>query len=167
MFIVQFKVASGEGAALELRLRLLANREPKLRRFATKKMNGMEPQIIRLFREDLREEECAQLRLCVELRNKILHCDFPSARQRLKDLGAPQEHAGTVVQFDLVPGEENRARRVVDIPEHEPPDIFGWLLEMGSGGDFVRAADLFFNVSKIVDRLAWVSSTRDLPLPAP
>src|SRR6185369_12830668 len=90
MFIVPFRQAAGEGAVVELKLRLLASREPGLQPFVDEKLESVEEEIARVFLGYLAAEEREQLRLCRQLRNKILHCDFSKARAKLHEMGAPQ-----------------------------------------------------------------------------
>ena len=42
---------------------------------------------------------------------------------------------------------------VADIETQDPGNIFGWLIEMGNGGDFQLAANAFIAAEAIVDRL--------------
>lgn len=48
-FIDQYRVAAGEGAVLELKLRLFANKVPTLQAYAGEKLEDVEGQIIDLF----------------------------------------------------------------------------------------------------------------------
>jgi hypothetical protein len=42
---------------------------------------------------------------------------------------------------------------VADLTSKSEVSVFGWLLELGTAGDFGRAADIFRVACKIVDRL--------------
>jgi hypothetical protein len=87
-YLGQYKAASGEGAALELKLRILANKVPELRVFAhDQKLQNVEHAIIQHFGAAITEEDKQALQRCRCLRNKILHCDFRAVRRILGELG--------------------------------------------------------------------------------
>jgi hypothetical protein len=169
IFIDQYRVAAGEGAVLELKIRLLANKVPRLRPFVDKHLEHVEEQIIGAFAEHLSGAERAQLQTCRQLRNKVLHCDFPSARSKLHELGAPEVRGG-IRQFrftnqtpegiakDLEDAASGSVagREVADMTAKADANIYGWLLELGSAGDFQRAADIFRLTCGIIDRLVEV-----------
>ena len=166
-FLEQFKLASGEGAAVELKLRLLADKIPTLQRFAhAQKLEDIENEIAQHFDYALSEAEKSTLALCRKLRNKILHCNFSVARERLVDLGAEPQSAG-VRKIDLTGISANEIRTKVEqaivqnqgttvsgAPSTQPGSVFGWLLEAGAADDFQKAASAFRNAAAIVDRLA-------------
>jgi hypothetical protein len=166
IFIDQYRVAAGEGAVLELKMRLLANKVPRLRPFVDEHLEDVEEQIITAFAKHLSDTEQAQLQTCRQLRNKVLHCDFPKARSKLHELGAPKVRGG-IRQFrfnsqtpegiakdleDAAPGRV-AGREVADMTSKAEANIYGWLLELGTAGDFQRAADVFRVACGILDRL--------------
>jgi len=167
IFVDQYRIAAGEGAVLELKMRLLANKVLALRQYLDEKLEDVEEQIIALFGKELQGNEPEQLRLCRQLRNKVLHCDFPKARSKLHELGAPKVRGGVreisiadpspggVVQLmtDAVAGTPGSFRHVADLTSKSEVNVFGWLLELGAAGDFGRAAEIFRVACKIVDRL--------------
>ena len=171
-FLEQFKLASGEGAVFELKLRLLADKIPTLQRFAhAQTLQGIENEIAQHFGHALSEAEKSTLALCPELRNKILHCNFSVARERLADLGAEPQSAG-VRKIDLTGIGANEMRAKVEqaivqnqgtfvsgSPTTQPGSVFGWLLEVCAAGDFQNAVSAFRNAAAIVDRLASGSGT--------
>lgn len=154
VFVDQYRVAAGEGAVLELKMRLLANKVPALRPYLDEKP---EEQIIALFTKELQGNEAEQLRLCRQLRNKVLHCDFARARSKLHELGAPQIRGGVrEIQItdpspkglvkhltDALADKPGSFRHVADLTSRSEENVFGWLLELGAAGDFLRAAEIF------------------------
>ncbi|MGA8171986.1 MAG: hypothetical protein WB816_14295, partial [Methylocystis sp.] len=71
-----FKAAAAEGAAVELKLRLLAGKIPALQKYAhQKKLEDIEADLIKHFDGSLSVEEKQTLRFCRQLRNKVLHPD--------------------------------------------------------------------------------------------
>jgi len=166
-FVEQFKVAAGEGAAVELRLRLLADKLPSLQHLAhAQKLENIEKEVAIHFATKLTKEEKEILALCRELRNKILHCNFSVARERLNDLGAKPQ-SGCVRKIDLGSmGSSGKLAKleqailqkqgslVSEAPTKQPGSVCGWLLEAGNAGDFTAAATAFRNAAAIVDRLA-------------
>jgi hypothetical protein len=167
IFIDQFKTAAGEGAVLELKMRLLANKVPELQPYVGEKLEDVEEQIISLIGSLLLETEPEHLRLCRQLRNKVLHCDFPRARAKLHELGAPNVR-GNVRQIrltnttgegllkqltDAVANKPGSFQHVADLTSKGEANVYGWLIELGVAGDFIRAAGVFRKASAIIERL--------------
>jgi hypothetical protein len=101
IFEQQYKRAAAEGALVELRLRLLADKVPELRSIAhDEKLEKVETLIGEHFADALTVDEKAALRLCRQHRNKVLHCDFRAARGKLEHLGADTQR-GNVKRVDL------------------------------------------------------------------
>ena len=120
-FLDDFKNAAAEGAVLELKLRVLANKVPELRQFAHEKvLENVEKQICEHFSHQLAETEKPTLGRCRVLRNKILHCDFRVAREKLTELGgkvAPG-NVKTVDVRDLTGAQKpEKAQRAIEIVE--------------------------------------------------
>jgi|GEM_PF-2361755 len=81
MLFPAFKDAAGEGAVLELKMRLLAGKIPALQKHAHKKVLGdIEAGLVKHFGAALSDEDKETLSSCRQLRNKILHSDFRAAR---------------------------------------------------------------------------------------
>ena len=81
MFLEPFKAAAAEGAVVELKLRLLAGKFPTLQKYAhQKKLEDIEAELAKHFGDSLSDAEKETLRLCRQLRNKVLHTDFCAAR---------------------------------------------------------------------------------------
>lgn len=168
IFEQQYKAAAAEGAIIELRLRLLADKVPELRKFAhDKRLKDVENLIAQHFAQGLTDDEKRTLELCRQLRNKILHCDFRAARNKLEQLGAnPQpgqvkkidihDLSGTQMREKITKafvGVEGTFEYVADSAA-APGSVFGWLMEVGRAGDFNHAVDAFAHAAAIVDRLA-------------
>jgi hypothetical protein len=163
-----FKQASGEGAVYELRMRLLADKIPALQKTAyDDRLENVETLIIGHFGNDLSDVEKAALKLSRQLRNKILHCDFKAARDKLQELSiAPQN--GGVRKIDAVGLSGNEMiQKILDATNNVPGtsinvadtkpeagNIFSWLIESGLSGDFPQAITAFAATIKIIDRLA-------------
>lgn len=168
IFEQQYKAAAAEGAIYELRMRLLADKVPQLQQSAYgERLEGVEGLIVVHFASALTDDEKSLLTLCRQLRNKLLHCDFRSARKKLEELGTNPQRGG-VRRTDIsglsgrqmadkiaaavarVPGS---SQYVGDLPQGAGT-VFGWLFEAGAAGDFNRAVDSFARGAAIVDRLA-------------
>jgi hypothetical protein len=151
----QYREAAGEGAVVELKLRLLAGKIPALEKFAhQQRLENIEAEIVNYFGQFLSAEEKETLRLCRQLRNEVLHSDFCEARKKLSELGAGAGTTrGNVVALRLYKGS---AVTVAETSTTDAGGIFGWFLEAGTSGDFERAADAFKKAGGIIDRLAWV-----------
>jgi hypothetical protein len=101
LYLEPFKAAAAEGAAVELKLRLLAGTIPALENYAhQQKLEGVEDELAKHFGDALSAVEKETLILCRQLRNKVLHSDFRAARDRLQKLGT-ETQSGGVVKVDL------------------------------------------------------------------
>lgn len=164
-----YKEAAGEGAIIELKMRLLANKVTELRDFAcVKNLEDVESQIVVHFANELTEQDCQTLRLCRQLRNKVLHCDFHAARGKLAELGVSSSGQGGVQRVDVsglsgrqiaetisavVSGTTSIAKSMADTSSTREGSVYGWLLELGNAGDFTNATEAFKAAAVIVDRL--------------
>ena len=167
MFLEPFKVAAAEGAVVELKLRLLAGKVPALQKYAhQKRLECIENDLAEHFANSLSAEERETLRLCRQLRNKVLHTDFRAARDKLNELGV-ETPSGEVTKIDIPvvsmteiskkirgvkAGTEGTV--VADTSSTDLGGVFGWFLEAGNAGDFQKASDAFRSAAAIVDRLA-------------
>ncbi|MDE2149255.1 MAG: hypothetical protein KGJ55_05350 [Gammaproteobacteria bacterium] len=172
VYIEQYKTAAAEVALVELKLRLLADKVSELQKYAHQQnFEDVEAAIAQHFGTSLAETDKDKLTICRKLRNKILHCNFSVAREKLGGLGVATQSGG-VRKLKLAGlSEEQIAEQlkaasanvpgtfdlVADTKTKDPGSIFGWLLEMGSAGDFQRAADAFKVAAAIVDQLLNVS----------
>ena len=81
-------MAAADGAVIELKLRLLADKTPGLQEYAhVQKLEDIEAEVARHFGSSLSEADKKTLSLCRQLRNKVLHCNFRAARDKLEELG--------------------------------------------------------------------------------
>jgi hypothetical protein len=168
IFEQQYQAAAAEGALYELYMRLLADKMPELQQSAYgERLEDVEGLIIVHLSSALTEDEKNHLKLCRQLRNKILHCDFHAARKKLKELGADPQ-PGNVRRTDIsglsgrqmaekissaLANASGSSEYVADLASRAGT-VFGWLLEAGGAGDFAKAADSFKRGAAIVDRLA-------------
>jgi len=82
LFLESFKAAAAEGAAVELKLCLLAGTIPTLQGYAhQQKLEGIEDDLAKHFGDSLSETDVETLRLCRRLRNKVLHSDFRTKKR--------------------------------------------------------------------------------------
>jgi hypothetical protein len=167
MFLLAFKAAAAEGAAVELKMRLLAGKIPALQKHAhCKELRDIEADLIKHFGAALSDEDKETLRLCRQLRNKVLHSDFRAARDKLSELGVVSAPGG-VAKIDLpvvtaaaVVAKIEAAKagmegvRVANTLSTDAGSVFGWFLEAGQSDDFAKASAAFKSAAEIVDRLA-------------
>jgi hypothetical protein len=171
IFEQQYKAAAAEGALYELYMRLLADKMPELQQSAYgERLEDVEGLIVVHFASALSEDEKNHLKLCRQLRNKILHCDFHAARKKLDELGAnPQRGQARRTDISGLSGRQmaekitralanasGSSAYVADLGSRAGT-VFGWLLEAGGAGDLAKAADVFARGAAIVDRLAMTS----------
>jgi hypothetical protein len=167
MYLEPFKAAAAEGAALELRFRLLAGKVPALQEYTHRdRLGDIEADLVKHFDGSLSNAEKETLRVCCQLRNKVLHSDFRAVRDKLNELGI-ETQSGEVKMINIA-GASNaeiaeklgRAQAgtegmlVSDTPSTNLSSVYGWLLESGNAGDFENAVEAFRKASAIVDRLA-------------
>jgi len=164
VFMDEFKRAAAEAAVVELRLHLLVALIPELHACGDE-MNHAESAIIGWFsapgRKPLSRKEVRTLLRCRELRNKILHCDFRNARVKLHESGA-RRRRGNVTRFDLrgqsvqqqleTLFSRSGGTLVADAASTRAVGIYGWLLELGSAGDFEEAVIVFGRAADLVNR---------------
>lgn len=172
MFLEPFKIAAAEGATVELKMRLLAGKVPALQKHAHRiVLEDIEAGLIEHFGAALPDEDKEALRLCRQLRNKVLHSDFRAARDKLSELGIASSPGG-VVKIDLlvvtvaeVTKKINAAKvgtegvRMADTLSTDAGSVFGWFLEAGQSGDFAKASAAFKSAAEIVDRLACIEAS--------
>jgi hypothetical protein len=163
IFLAEYKGAAGEGAIIELKMRMLADKVPKLEQYAhAKHLEDVEEQIVTLFAADVTDAERDSLRLCRQLRNKLLHCDFRSARTKLHELGAPPQR-GEVrkISFGNATGKELVQRLLAGASDDTSAfeyvadlstadgGVVGWLFELGAAGDYRQAIGVFRRTAAI------------------
>lgn len=172
LFLPAFKSAAAEGAAVELKMRLLAGKIPALQKHAHRiVLKDIEAGLIEHFGAALSDEDKETLRLCRQLRNKVLHSDFRAARDKLSKLGIASSPGGVVkIDLSVVTAAEVAAKieaakagiegvRVADTLSTDAGSVFGWFLEAAQSGDFAKASAAFKSAAEIVDRLAGIEGT--------
>lgn len=171
MFLDAFKIAAAEGAVVELKLRLLAGKFPALQKYAhQKRLAAIETELAKHFGDSLSAKEKETLRLCRQLRNKVLHTDFRAVRDKLNELGI-ETPSGEVVKIDIpVVSVAEISKKicaakagmegtfVANTPSTDLGSVYGWFLEAGCAGDFEKASNAFKSAATIVDRLAKIES---------
>jgi hypothetical protein len=167
LFEAQYKAAAAEGALYELRLRLLADKVAGLQSLAhTPKLIRVEALIVKHFASVLTKDEKEALILSLELRNRILHCDFRAARNKLQQMGVEPQR-GDVKKVDVAGlSPAQMVEKIESVAANLPgtfsyvadsggeAGVLGWLLELGQAGDFMQAVNSFERAAAIVDRLA-------------
>ena len=169
LHLASFKEAAGEGAALELKLRLLAGKVPALRKYAHQQyLRNIEDELATHFGDALSAAEKEMLLLCRQLRNKVLHSDFRAARDKLGELGVDTQSGGVkMIGLPVVTVEDftkkiagaragTEGTNVADTLSTDEGSVYGWFFEAGAAGDFDKASDAFKRAEAIIDRLAGV-----------
>ena len=167
MFLQAFKTAAAEGAGVELKMRLLAGKIPALQRHAHKiVLEDIEVGLIEHFEAALSDVDKETLRLCRQLRNKVIHSDFRAARDKLNDLGIVSSSCGVVkIELPVVTAAAFAAKmeaaklgvegvRIADTLSTYEGSVFGWFLEAAQAGDFAKASAAFKSAAEIIDKLA-------------
>jgi hypothetical protein len=163
----QFKAAAGEAAGVELSMRMLADKVPALRAFAhSKNFEDIEDEIIRHFGDLLSDEDRKTLSASRVLRNKILHCDFEAARNKLDEMGlspkrgvvrrgtiSPSMSAEEIQRTIRLIAEGHGGELVSNTPGRGPANLFGWMMELAAGNGFVLSLNAFNNAGTIIERL--------------
>lgn len=163
--IQQFKAAAAEGAGLELHVRLLCGKVPAIAATSTAyKFEDVENAVLAHFGDAITADEREIFALTRQLRNKLLHADFRAARGKLSQLGGSNGGAG-VRMVKLEPGRELEQLKefvssagstgvaVGSTGSTAEGTVFGWLMEFGLSGEFVRAAEAFRKALAVIERL--------------
>lgn len=169
-FRAQFRQAAAEGAALELRTRMLCEAVPALRHLAHgTNLEDAESSLAAHFVGHLSQEERALLSTARQLRNKVLHTNFRAAREKLREAGE-QPGSGGVRLLSIDPAGDIRGqieaalssgapgKAVADTASTKEGTIYGWLLEMGMSGDFLLAERTFERAIQVIERLIEVNA---------
>lgn len=175
LFLPDYRAAAAEGAVLELKMRLLADKVPVLQSFAhAQKLEDTETQIAQHFAAALSDKEKETLKHCRTLRNKILHGNFGAAREQLTKMGR-ETPSGGVKRVDLAElstdqltekithaaaGVAGSYEQVADTKATAPGSVYGWLMEMYTAGDLRQSVDAFQQAATIIDRLAVTPSAK-------
>jgi len=138
-YLDSFKAAAGEGAVLELKLRLLAGKVPTLRKYAHQQnLGNIEDELATHFGDALSVAEKDMLRLCRQLRNKVLHSDFYAARGKLGELGIDTQSGGVkMIPLPVATVEEfakkiagaragTEGTNVADTLSTDEGSVYGW-----------------------------------------
>ena len=168
----QFKSASAEAALFELRMRMLAGKTPQLgNKKIDLKLSEVRIDLVNCYSAQLSASEILLLEKACAIRNKLLHCEFSSARKKLDEI-APKARGGAVSQVDVsgLTGDQMAAKfialtsgqnvgqvQVSDTPTKFLKDVLGWLVECMSENEFVEADSVFTNATAILDRLSNIS----------
>jgi hypothetical protein len=168
MYGEAFRAAAADGAVVELKLRLLAGKVPALQKYAHQsRLEDIEDDLAAHF--SLSTEDRETLRLCRQLRNKVLHSDFRAARLKLNEMGVETAAGGvTKVGLPVVSVAEVAAKiygvqagtEGVTVADTSSADggVMGWFIEAGNAGDFQKASAAFKGAAVIVDRLADIAN---------
>jgi len=168
----QFKSASAEAALFELRMRMLAATIPQVCDEPIDiKLSLVRDAILARYKPVLTADDNNILMKACTIRNKLLHCEFSSARKQLDQLDQ-KSRGGDVSKIDIsgLSGNELCAKIVGAISGANVgqvlvggtktktlKDIFGWLLECQVANEFKEARATFCEATDILNRLAVVA----------
>lgn len=165
----RFKLASAEAALFELRLRALAGTIPIVQDYKIdENLAKVRDAVVAHYQSKLTAEETALLNRAVTFRNKLLHCEFSTARQHLNQID-PKARDGGVVKADIA-GLDTPAMRekvtglvsgadVGQIPVARTTtatlkNVYGWLFECQGFNEFDEAAQVFAKINQILEQLS-------------
>ena len=161
----RFKLASAEAALFELRMRMLAGTIPGIQ---DKKIDvnlaTVQQRVCQHYHQKISAEEIELLRLACMLRNKLLHCEFSTARDKLDEINPqPQPRDGGVARLDfgndlgktldMIAGHDVGQYAVAGTTTRTLRDVFGWLNECQSSGEFDEAASVFARANSLLEQL--------------
>jgi hypothetical protein len=144
----QFSVAAGRAALLEAQTRLLADKTAELQHLSLAGLERVEEAVLKHFGEVLSSDEAASFRSCRVVRNKLLHMELWTAKERLIASGI-QVKEGRVLRMNIETETITNAEA-----ERGNGHLFGWVLSLGQSGALVHATSLFDTGLRIVQRLA-------------
>jgi hypothetical protein len=168
----QFKSASAEAVLFELRMRLLAG---KISAISSQpidtKLSVVLGGILTQFQSTLKADESNLLTTACTVRNKLLHCEFSSARKQLDELDS-KPRGGNVTRLDIsglsgddmikkiseaISGANVGQTLVADTRTKTLKDVYGWLLECHHANEFEEARKTFCQAIAVLDRLSVAS----------
>lgn len=163
-----YKAASGEAAFYELRLRLLAG---TISTISVKPidipLSKLLDAIVEHYGSLIKDDDAKLLKKACYIRNKLLHCEFSSARQHLNEL-SPKKRVGGVIRLDtanldaativskindVATGHDVGQVSVSVTNTKTLKDIVGWLLECQGANEFNEAINIFQDACVIIDHL--------------
>lgn len=160
-----FREAAGEAALIELRMRMLTEKVPALRKYAhDQQLANIETQIVNWFGTRLSEEDARRFEQCRQARNKLLHCDFSVAKEKLHEMGV-QARSGKVISMQLsegsllaqvgaaLQGTSESAVMVSELRVTKGASIYAWLIELGGAGYFQEAVRVFGEAGAVLNGL--------------
>lgn len=159
----KFKLASGEAALFELRMRMLAG---TLTGIQDKKIDislgELCTTLCQYYEKYLTAEQARLLKLACTLRNKMLHCEFSTARRKLNEIN-PQTRGGGVSRLDFgtdvgkvldaIAGRDVGQRPIADTTTRTLRDVFGWLQDFHRAEEFAEATSLFEQANNLLNQL--------------
>jgi hypothetical protein len=165
----QFKSASAEAALFELRMRLLAGTIPAMSSQPIDiNLSQIRDAILTQFQSNLKAGAGNLLTKACTVRNKLLHCEFSSARKHLDQLD-PRPRGGGVAKVDIsdLSGAElttkinqaisgaNVGQKLVAYTNTKTlKDVYCWLLECSEANEFEEARTTFCKAIAVLVRLA-------------
>ena len=141
-----FEKVVGKAGLFELRGRLLAGRTSGLEGYSCcEKFYDTETQLLQYFDSKLTDSEKVILSNARKIRNKLLHCDFSPATDRIEKLIGKSLDGG-VIHLNL---DDYKA---TPVKGQSNPSLFGSFLEFWNSGALEEAYDVFCNGLKIYNR---------------
>ena len=163
----QFKAASAEAALFELRLRMTAGTIAAAQHLPIDvNLVQVRDAVLLHFQSELSEEDIELIERATTLRNKLLHCEFSAARQKLNAI-TPKLREGKVIELPVAGlghtelaeaikamafGTDIGAQLVSQTKVRTLKDIFGWLLEFQSAAEFKEAESVFVAAINVIER---------------
>lgn len=161
--IAVFREAAGWAAAYELAMRMLADRTSGLEALSlAKSFQQVEDAVRAHFKVHLTQADDHLLDNIRPIRNKLLHGELRTARERMAQMGhppGPQRISKAVLPPLSSLTLESFAAAVesaAPLGENEPQEgnLFGWLLQSVTDGSLAMATSLFRKALALVERLA-------------
>jgi hypothetical protein len=159
----RFKLASGEAALFELRMRMLAGTIPGVQdEKIDVNLATVQQRVCQHYHQKLTAEETELFRLACKLRNKLLHCEFSAARRNLDEIN-PQPRDGSVTRLDfeddigkvvgMIEGHDVGQYPVAQTKTRTLRDVYGWLSECDNFGEFDEATTVFARANTLLENL--------------
>lgn len=147
----EYELLAGKAALFELYIRLLADKTPELKPYVHKNLQFLEEKLYEHFSEKISDEELHILERTRPLRNRILHGNFSSAKNKLEETTKTELDRDNVHMMRFSTDE---VKSVADTSIKEG-GIFGWLLESATNGFFPEAFGIFEKANAIIYRISF------------
>ena len=172
-----FAKAAAGAALFELRFRMLiGSLEPVAEEKLDQKLSKVCDDVANHFGMQSEDDDYRLLTNAIQVRNKLLHCDFSKQRKKLDERN-PKSRDGQVIRAKvdmaqdnedfieffkkLVAGENVGQESISSTTTKKRNAVYGWLMECWQAGEFDEACETFEEAILVLESLSTKNNTTD------